>query len=75
MKWNATNKSEMMTSFFLKNNYIKHIPTESATPFLSVLWADMVEAHHWIESEKKALGDDFYNLTMFEIKNILGRAD
>lgn len=29
----------------------------------------MVEAHHWIESEKKALGDDFYNLTMFEIKN------
>ena len=68
MKWNATNKSEMMTSFFLKNNYIKHIPTESATPFLSVLWADMVEAHHWIESEKKALGDDFYNLTMFEIK-------
>jgi hypothetical protein len=39
-----------------------------ATPFLSVLWADMVEAHRWIETEKKALGDDFYNLTMFEIK-------
>jgi hypothetical protein len=68
MKWNATNKSETMTTFFLKNNCIKHIPTESATPFLSVIWADMVEAHRWIESEKKALGDDFYNLTMFEIK-------
>lgn len=68
MKWNATNKSELMTSFFLKNNSIKHIPTESVTPFLLVLWADMVEAHHWIESEKKALKDDFYNLTMFEIK-------
>jgi hypothetical protein len=68
MKWNATNKSELMTTFFLKNNCIKHIPTELATPFLSVLWADMVEAHRWIESEKKALGDDFYNLTMVEIK-------
>ena len=68
MKWNATESSERMTSFFLKNNCMSHISTESS-PFLSVLQADIMEAHYWVEREKAAKGDDFYNLTMMKINS------
>jgi hypothetical protein len=61
--WNATNSGETMTNFFLKNNCIKHI-SGVPSPFLMVLWEDIVEAHKWIETEKKSRGDDFYNLSM-----------
>jgi hypothetical protein len=66
--WNATNSGETMTNFFLKNNCIKHI-SGVPSPFLMVLWEDIVEAHKWIETEKKSRGDDFYNLSMIEIKS------
>lgn len=68
MKWNATENSEKMTSFFLKNNCMEHISMESS-PFLSVLQSDIMDAHTWVEREKTTKGEDFYNLTMLEIKS------
>lgn len=69
MKWDTTNNSELMISFFLKNNCMRHVSSEDQSPFLPILYSDIADAHAWVESEKKEKGSQFYNLTMASIKS------
>jgi hypothetical protein len=68
MKWNATKQSEKITSFFLKNNCIKHIEHTDTETNLITLYTNMVEATNWIKLEKGKGIDVFYNLKMKDIK-------
>lgn len=64
-----TKKSKLLLSFFIENKCITHAKqTKKITDIFKELYHEIKTAGEYLESEKKAKGDSFYNIRYVEIE-------
>ena len=66
-----TKKSELLMSFFLENNYIRHVEESKTTnKILLELYEEILKANKYLHMIKNAKGNDFYNVKVKKITSV-----
>ena len=66
-----TKKSELLMSFFLENNYIRHVEESKTTnKILLELYEEILKANKYLHTIKNAKGNDFYNVKVKKITSV-----